>query len=85
MLIIQFLLHIYGNFIIIFPEHYSHFTALAVNFFLACSSPIYDHNAIYHQRLYHQYRLSLSQGFRKDLISEYLRVYDARNRVHDVD
>ena len=85
MLIIQFLLHIFKYLIIIFPEHYSHFTALAVNFFLAYSSAIYDHNAIDHQRLYHQFRLSPSQGFRNDLISENLRGYDARNRVNDLD
>ena len=52
-------------------------------------NPLYkrisDNNSTDFQRLYHQYRLSLSQGFRKDLISEYLRVYDARYRVHDLD
>ena len=82
---IQFLMHVFEYLIIIFPEHYSHFTALAVNFFLASSSDIYDHNAIDHQRLYHQFRLSPSQGFRKDLISENLRGCDARNRVNDLD
>ena len=71
MLIIPFLLHTFEYLFIIFPEHYSHFTALAVNFFLASSSAIYYHNAINHQRLYHQFRLSPSQGLTEDLISEY--------------
>ena len=70
MVINQFLKHVFEYLIIIFPEHYSHFTALAVNFFLASSSAIYDLNAIDHERLYHQYRLSSSQGLTKYLISE---------------